>query len=277
MKILMVTTREDRSRDRITEEARKRDLDIEQLFYEDMDREGLEKREFRGYDFCILRDPYNTGKDYSMIMKSLIPFFDDRVLDSGVFKENPEYEDKLFQHKLFGDIMEMPEFRYFNRNEDVEVEEFPVIIKKRISSRGRDIFIINNREELERFINERDIKDYLFEKRMDVKKDIRILIIGNEIIGALERRIRIKDNQGYNGIGVKGIGDFEVPDELREKFIEISRRSGSDFCGLDFIINGKGENTLIEVNISPQFVALERVLDMNIAGKLIDFIIQKKA
>ncbi len=277
MKLLVVTTREDRSRDRLTEEAGKKGLEATQLYYEDIDSEKLGPEGFNRYDFCILRDPYNTGEDYSGIFNAILSFFrEEQVLDYSVFRDYPEYEDKLFQHRLLGGIMDMPRFRHFRTPEDVDVQEFPAVIKKRISSRGRGIFVIKNQGDLERFLKGRDIEEYFIEQQLAVSKDIRILLIGNEIVGAVERRVRIKDNHGYDGVGVKVTGEYEVPGDVQKKAMEISKRISSDFCGIDIVFDKEGKPHLLECNISPQFVAFERMLGVNAAGKLIDFIAARK-
>ena len=168
--------------------------------------------------------------------------------------------------------MRMPDFRHFTEPGRVDIDSFPVIAKKRISSRGRGIFIMNNQEDLDAFLKERNVSDYFFEQRISITKDIRVLLIDNEIMAAVERRVRIKDNQGFDGIGVKVTGEYNIPENLKDRFVGISRRSGSDFCGIDFVIDENGEEYLLEVNISPQFIALERALKINVAGRLMDFI-----
>jgi hypothetical protein len=272
MKLLLATTREDRSRQRIFDEARERGLDVEMVYYEDLERGGVDKERLSGFDYLIPRDPYNIGQDLSQVMNELVSLFGEgKVLDHDVFTQHPEYEDKLFQHGLFGEVMDMPGTR--------EPEEaggaFPVLFKKKISSRGRGIFIIREQEELDRFLKEKQPEDFFVENMISITRDVRILMIGNEIVGAVERRIRTKDNHGYQGIGVKVTGRFEVPEELKEKAREISKRSGSDFCGLDVVFDEQGKAWLLEVNISPQFVALERVLEENVAGKLIEHVMKQ--
>jgi len=191
MKLLVVTTREDRSRDLITEASRRKGIETIQMYYEDMDPLRISVDDFKGYDFCITRDPYNTGKDFSFIMKRITSFFiNKQLLDYKVYNENPRYEDKLFQHEIFGDIMKMPGFRHFSDPDDVSVDSFPVVAKKRISSRGRGIFIIRDIDEMKRFVNSVKVDEYFFEDHIKIKNDIRVLIIGGEIVGSVERKIR---------------------------------------------------------------------------------------
>lgn len=274
MKLLLITTQEDRSRDRIVEEARRKGLEVSLQYYEDLKGRDLMPGEYQGFDFSILRDPYNTGVDLSEIMKNILGFLKkERVLDHKVYENHPDYEDKLYQHGLFKDVMEMPRFWFFDNPEKVNIDSFPVIVKKRVSSRGRGIYIINSREDLERFLKENDISKYFIEEYLRIEKDVRVLLIGHEIVGAVERKFRIKDNLGYQGVGVKVIDRFEVPEDTAREIVEVSKAMGSEFCGIDFIIDDKGKTYLLECNVSPQFVAFERVSGVNAAGKLMDYII----
>jgi len=278
MKLLIATTREDRSRNLLAEAGRKRDLDVTMLYYEDLDAGNLRGEDFSGHDYAILRDPFNTGVSFLSILERILSFLpEERVLDCSIIRDYMKFEDKLSQHRIFGDIARMPRFSHFSTPEEVRVDSFPVIIKKRISSRGRGIYIIKSQQELERFLREHDIDDFLIEDIIDIDKDIRVLMIGREAAGAVYRRVRTKDNHGYEGIGVKVMGSFDVPEDIRKKAAEISEKAGSDFCGLDFAIDKSGREWLMECNISPQFVAFENAMKSDAAGKLMDFILSRKA
>ncbi|MCK4714987.1 MAG: ATP-grasp domain-containing protein [Candidatus Aenigmarchaeota archaeon] len=277
MKFLIATTREDRSRDLLAEAGRKRDLDVTMLYYEDLDAGNLRGEDFSGYDYAILRDPFNTGTSFLLVLEKILSFLpEDRILDCSIIRDYMTFEDKLSQHRIFSDIARMPKFRHFSTPGEVRVDAFPVILKKRISSRGRGIYIIKTQEELERFLSEHDIDDFLIEDIIDIDKDIRVLMIGREVAGAVYRRVRTKDNHGYEGIGVKVMGGFDVPEDIRKKAAEISEKTGSDFCGLDFAIDKSGSAWLMECNVSPQFVAFENAMKSDAAGRLIDFILSKK-
>jgi hypothetical protein len=273
MKLLLVTTRQDRSRDRLVEEAGKAGFDLSLIYYEGLGHDELKGMDPDDYDYAILRDPYNTGHDYSGILRRLLEVLaPERVLDSEVYRKNPEYEDKLFQHGLLKDIMAMPGCWHFRKAREVDVQAFPVIVKKRISSRGRQLYVIKSEEDLQRFLGSNDPDGFLFEEFIDIAKDVRVLLIGHGIVGAVERRIREKDSDGLTGIGVKVTNTFEVPEDIRRKVVEVSKSIGSDICGIDFVIDRSGKAFLIECNVSPQFASFERISRINVAARLMDFI-----
>ena len=275
MKLLIVTTEKDKSCERIIEEAVKRKIIVRRVFYSDMCLHRLEAKNFSKFDFCILRDPYNTGKDFSIYLRTIMHFFKGNVLDFNTYMHYPFYEDKLFQHLLFRDVARMPRFWHYNSNVMVDIDTFPVVVKKRIGSRGRDIFLIKNEGELRSFLSGKEVHEYLFEERIKVRKDIRVVVLGNKVIGAVEREVRFKERAGYRGIGVKVSSRYKIQKDMKEKALIVAKRMECDFCGIDFIVDDNGKGYLLECNVSPQFTSSERVLNINIAGKLVEYIVGK--
>lgn len=269
MNLLIVTTEKDRSCNRIIEEAEKRSIHTEKILYSELDPDRLKK-----FDFCIPRFPYPGGEDFSEELKKLLTIFkNEQMLDCRTYKRYPDYEDKLFQHRLFKDV-QMPKFWYFNRVGELNVQ-FPALAKRRISGKCRDLFILNTKQDLMKFLKEREISEYIFEEVLDIEKDIRVIVLGDKIVGAVERSVRVKDRQGFKSFGVKIAKSYEPSEHIKEKALEISKRIGADFCGIDFVIDKNGKMYLIECNLTPEFVSSERVLDANIAGKLMDFVLKK--
>ncbi len=276
MKILLATTRSDRSRFLIRGAAERKGLEPTMLYYEDMESPPG-KDELSEYGFSILRDPFNTGKSYLGLLEATLEKLDpDRVLDYHIMRHYLAHEDKLCQHELFEGAMDMPRHWHFRGpDEPGSGLPFPLVAKKRISSRGRGVFVLNSEDELRGLMEGRKIEDFIFEERIGIERDIRLLFIGGRLHGAVERRIREKNNKGFTGIGVKVKGEFMPSPGLEESVREAASRSGSDFCGIDVAIDRKGMPWLMECNVSPQFIALERVLQRDAAGSLMDLIIEK--
>ena len=271
MKLLIVTHREDLSCGRIAEEAGKRGIKVLKILYSDLGR--IKKEEF---DFCILRYPRGFEKGFQGHLREILTAFkDNQLLDHGTYSRYPYYEDKLFQHKLFGESVRMPEHCHFSKIGGVDIEGFPVVVKERVSGRCKGVFLLNSREEITEFFGKRNVGDYIFEKYLNVRNDIRVIVLNKRVVGSTERRFYMREREGYDGIGVKIKARFEPPQEIREKAIKVSGMMGCDFCGIDFMIDDRGGIYLTECNLTPEFLSSERILGVNIAGKLIEFIIQK--
>lgn len=281
MKLLIVTSQKELSSNRVIEEAKKKKIETSKIFYGD----NLNSKKLQEFDFCMIRDAYCIGKDFPDFLRNILASFNShRLLDHEMYKKHPPYEgkqlqhpqDKLFQHTLYGKVVNMPKFWYYNAFDEVNIKSFPIIAKKRIGERCKEVFILQTKKEIKKFFHMRNINDYFFEEFVKIKKDIRILLLNHKIIGAVRRRVRFKDNQGYKGIGVKVAERYEVPKEMSKKAIIVSKILGSEFCGIDFVIDKNDKFYLIECNISPWFISAERILGINIAKRLVEFICEKQ-
>jgi len=128
---------------------------------------------------------------------------------------------------------------------------------------------------LKEFFSSKDPGKYMLQEYLDLEKDIRVVVLGNKILGSINRKVNLKRNKGYQGIKVKASGKCSIPKETEKACIKISKKIGSDFCGIDIGIDKKGSAYFMECNISPQFISSEKTLSMNIAEKLMDLIIKK--
>jgi len=275
MKILIVTTRSDRSFGRIVEEGEKRGISVDVFFYEKLRIHEIDNFA-AGYDFCILRDPYNTGRDFSVYLRHIMSLFKPSiVLDYGTYAEHPFYEDKLYQHMLFSRHIRMPKLYHYNIPEMVNIRDFPVVVKRRISSRGKGVYVIQSTDELKRFVLEHEIHEFIFTDYIEIKADIRVFVLGGKVICSVERRRRFKNRDGYRGVGVKVTHAYNIPSRIRLDALKAAELIKTDFCGVDFLIDIEGRHYMLECNISPQFIASERATGINIASMLIDFITSK--
>lgn len=282
LKLLTIAGKADKSADRIVDEAKKKKIEALKIIYDDLPNSRLE--ELRKFNFCILRDAYQIGARFPSYLKTIASFFrKSHFFNNKMYEKHPFYEgeqynspqDKLFQHLLFKDSIDMLNFWHHDSVKKVHVESFPIVVKKRIGERGKEVFILNTKKEVEKFFRRRNINDYFFEEYLDIKKDVRALVLNHKFIGAVERRIRFKDNQGYMGVGVKVIDKYDLPENVIKKSILASKIIGSNLCGLDFGMDRNNKYYMLESNISPWFNGFERVLGINVAEKILDFILER--
>lgn len=103
-------------------------------------------------------------------------------------------------------------------------------------------------------------------------EDIRILVIGNEVIAGMKRYphkgdFRSNIHQGGWAEGIKISAYYKT---LARKAV---KALGLDIAGVD-IIETKDGPVIIEVNASPGFEGMEKVTGLNIAGKIINFAVR---
>lgn len=273
MNLLIVTTKKDFSASRLEEEAIKKGFSVEKLLYEEITM--LNKETFKKFNFCILRDPYNTGIDFSRHLVKIKSFFNkDSLLDFNTLNKFPEYEDKLFQNIFFSrHKIKMAEFHQITSLETLDSLKFPLILKKRISSRGKAVFLAKSKLQAKEFLTGKNIQDYITEDYIKVEKDYRILILAGKVIGGVIRKVNIHPGK-ISRIGVKILAKATIPEDVKTIALKIAKLIECNFTGVD-IFQSKNELYFGECNISPQFAAFEKITKTNVAGALMDFIKKK--
>jgi len=104
-------------------------------------------------------------------------------------------------------------------------------------------------------------------------KDIRIIVVGDEVLGGIYRIA--KKGIKKNGISLGGEARaFNPDDELKETALKASKTIGCDISGID-IIERKNEHYVLEVNSSPGFTGFQRATNINVYEKIADYIIKE--
>jgi len=261
MKLIMLTTAKDFSAKLIAEEAKKISLDYCIIFYKNIKKKIHIKKESK----IILRDPYQGG-DYSRKMKQILSkYYSQVILDKKCFRKFSQYEDKLFQVKFFqkNKVSVPPIFSA------KKIYACPIVIKKRISSRGKGNWLIESQEEQDSFFKKNQLKDYIIQKFEKPEKDFRILILNNKILGIVSRRIKYKRDKTIKVKVLKG--KARLPQKIKTESLRLAQKLGADFVGID-VIYSKKKYYFIEANLAPQFKGFARATGINVAKKIINIV-----
>lgn len=216
------------------------------------------------WDFIYIRGPFINADYYRQDIRDSIENIlqtnkQAYVLDGIHSFSDLLMEDKWRQYELFKDIM--PETELLDLNGDLKGK----IIKKRISGRSRDIHF--DPLELKDGVKP---QDYIVQRRLDVEVEYRAFMVG----GRLELPLEIKSTKSETG-KTKVIGmQPDTPSEVAEICQKVASKLNYDFMGLDIAKTGEGYS-LIEVNRSPQFMNFYKWNSINLAEKLIDYLLEK--
>eukprot|EP01080_Neovahlkampfia_damariscottae_P007032 gene7032-11197_t len=148
--------------------------------------------------------------------------------------------------------------------------EYPLIIKKSTGSQGKGIMKINSQEELNDVSELVDESNTLLIQEFVASssgRDIRVLIIGGKIIGAMMRcAISGYKSNFHQGGYVKQV---EINDELSKLAIRAAELIGLEIYGVDFLF-GKDGYKICEINASPGFEGFELSTGLNIAKLILE-------
>ncbi len=156
---------------------------------------------------------------------------------------------------------------------------FPCILKPSIGSWGRLVAKVNDYESGKAVLEDRELlgnsyqKVYYVQEYIKNTRDIRVFVVGDEVVAAMYRYNAEKDwrsNLAVNGKAIK----CKITPEITEISLKASDAVYGEIVGIDLI--EKGDKLLVhEVNHSPQFRGLTFATGQNIAGKIISYLREK--
>jgi RimK family alpha-L-glutamate ligase len=102
--------------------------------------------------------------------------------------------------------------------------------------------------------------------------DIRIFVIGGEVVSAMKRAGKSwKTNISSGGKPMP----YTPSEEEKEFSIKASEILGLDYTGIDLLPSENGELYTLEVNSTPGWEGLQKVTNKNISEEIINYIISK--
>ena len=111
------------------------------------------------------------------------------------------------------------------------------------------------------------VQEYIKEAK---GRDIRCLVVGNEVVAAIERRAKDGDfRSNLHRGGVATVADITAAE--REIAVKAAQTLGLDVAGVDILRASRGP-LVMEVTASPGLEGVETTTGIDIAGKMIEWI-----
>lgn len=146
-----------------------------------------------------------------------------------------------------------------------------VVVKPLFGSRGVGMVRVTDPDTAARTFHALQMSSYIFYLQKFIphnNRDIRVLVMGDECLAAMER---VGDNWKTNiSVGAQPL-KLELTDEITKLSSQAAKSVGADYCGVDLLRCETGELYVIEVNSMPAWQGLQQVTDFNIAKALVDF------
>jgi ribosomal protein S6--L-glutamate ligase len=182
--------------------------------------------------------------------------------------------EKLITHlKLLSNDLHCPETSFSINNQLIKKKRFslPIIAKDVDGRQGKNIYLLKSKAALNSFLSKTDVGGYLFQETLSAREDIRVIVIGNQVIGAMKRIAPKGDFRSNIATGGRSENYSPISDEIRRAAIKAAKIMDIDFAGVDIMINN-GKPYILEVNRTPQFKAFLKTTGINPAKPLISFI-----
>lgn len=249
----------------------------EGLFY------GNKKIEIGEKDFCWFLS--NATMNFFLI-KDVVFFSKLRPQNIWPSERALDYGDKFLAAELFKKLdIQTPNTALVSfKNIDEIIQHlggFPLVMKKNVSTIGRDVEIVNNVEEvyafaknifskIEKSMTSASRISFILQELLEESKgfDYRALCLDGEVLGVIERSSQDGNFKANISLGGKA---RQVPiDDAIEKMCKKIMKEGDIFyAGIDFLKTKRGYLAL-EINTSAQFKGFEEATGINVAKKIIE-------
>ncbi|MBI5370125.1 RimK family alpha-L-glutamate ligase [Candidatus Uhrbacteria bacterium] len=155
---------------------------------------------------------------------------------------------------------------------------FPVIIKVAFGTVGSGVFYADSEETfgpIADYLNIRDRNPILVQQFVAEaqRKDLRVFVVGSEIVAAMERTAPERDvraNATHGGVGTP----VELSPDERILALRVAKTFELEIAGVDLIRSVRGP-LVLEVNANPGFAELERATGVDVAEAIMRYTIQQ--
>lgn len=161
---------------------------------------------------------------------------------------------------------------------------YPVIIKPIIGSWGRLIAKLDDQNSARSNLECREMMGNILQKQYYIQEyiksddeksptDIRVFVVGDECIAAMGRFN--PDDDFRSNIALGGTAkEVEITNDLKKICIKTSKAVKGEIIGVD-LMEKEGKLKVIEVNGTPQFRGLSTSNSINVAEKIVNYIIEE--
>lgn len=202
-----------------------------------------------------------------------------RILNFKSLKKWPRLEqDKLIQHLIFQKKhLPFVQSDVYGKAEVLKnkIINFPKVIKAAYGSHGDNVFKVESKKDLRKIITKYPPSSLLVQPYLPGGQDLRVIVLGGRAIGAMKRiaqRGQFLTNYSAGGMVKK----FELDQTTKELAEKAARAFFLDYVGVDLMKDEKGWWRILEVNRACQFKGFEKATGINLARKVIEYLLERK-
>ena len=154
---------------------------------------------------------------------------------------------------------------------------FPCVVKVVTGSYGEGVYLCERQRDFKKLMEFVDnlgnkktmiVQEYMGERPGE---DLRVLVIGGKVIGAMRRTAPEGDFRANITGGGTGEG-FPLTDEIEFLARETAKVLGLDIAGIDLLFDKDGGFRVCEANSNPGFSGFEKFCGVDVADQLTDYV-----
>jgi len=276
---------------RFAEEARKKGFSAATFGYQEADlyfaAKGerkiflKEKKIIEPFWGAIFRSSRNPHHIFTPQRDCLLNFFLQQkaiVLNQIIYQKWPVL-DKITEHLVLSQnkLPIAASWIFGSPSRLKEKIKLPAVLKFYLGSHGSRVFKIESSCKLEKILACFPAENLLVQEILPEGEDLRVIVLGGKAMGAMRKRAapgKFVTNYSAGGSVSSYNLDSDQPAKiLAEKTAKIFK---ADFCGIDLMKDAQGKWRVLEVNTDCQFEGFEKATGINVAQKVIEFLIKQK-
>ena len=230
---------------------------------------------------AIFRSSRNPHHIFTLQRDCLLNFFLQQktiVLNQIIYQKWPVL-DKITEHFVLSQnkLPIATSWVFGSSSRLKEKIKLPAVLKFYLGSHGSRVFKVRNSHELKKILAYFPAENLLVQEILPEGEDLRVIVLGGKAMGAMRKRAapgKFVTNYSAGGSVSSYNLDSDQPAKiLAEKTAQIFK---ADFCGIDLMKDTQGEWRVLEVNTDCQFEGFEKATGINVAQKVIEFLIKQK-
>ena len=276
---------------RFVEEAEKKNFRAVAFNYQDIDlcfgpkgkkeiflQEKKLAKPFWGAIFRSSRNPHHIFTPQRDCLLKTFLSQKTRVLNQAVYQKWPIL-DKITEHLVLSQNG-LPLAASWVFGSSLRIKEkirLPAVLKFYLGSHGSRVFKVKTASRLEKILKLFPAENFLAQEILPEGEDLRVIVLGGKALGAMKKKAapgKFVTNYSAGGsVSPYSLESDQPAKVLAEKTAKIFE---ADFSGIDLMKDKQGCWRVLEVNTDCQFEGFEKATGINVAQKVIEFLIKQK-
>ena len=193
-------------------------------------------------------------------------------------------KDKLYSQQILGrSSLPVPKTMLVKHPINVKLVEdnikYPMIVKTLSGSYGSGVFLVEDRKQFRQLMKMAELSNARYNIIIQeciedsLGKDLRVLVVNGKVVGCMMRQSVDGDFRANITRGGEAI-PYQIDEDIEWIGGECARLLDLDIAGVDLLFD-KDKYVICEVNSAPGFKGMEQYTKINVAEKMVDYIIKK--
>jgi len=193
-------------------------------------------------------------------------------------------KDKLYSQQILGQSnLPVPKTMLVKHPIDLTLVEknlsYPMIVKTLSGSYGSGVFMVEDRKQFRQLMKMAELTkpsyNIIIQECIQdsLGKDLRVLVVNGKVVGCMMRQSVDGDFRANITRGGEAI-PYQVDEDIEWISGECSRLLNLDIAGVDLLFDD-GNYVICEVNSAPGFEGMEKFTKVNVAEKIVNYVVKK--